>query len=108
MISNYKNVIQHPSRTGPGRPKLFEPGLKHALLQFCLARQRERIPATISDVIDYLPQKLIMAARWWVARFIERHEVDLTVQKASVPEHPRYEVAPDDVKRYFDILREDR
>jgi hypothetical protein len=67
----------------------------------------ERIQATISDVINYLAQKAITANRWWVARLIGRREAELTVQKALVLELSRHEVAPDDVKRYFDILRED-
>jgi hypothetical protein len=48
----------------------------------------ERIPATISDVIEHLSEKPITAGRWWVARFIDRHETELTVQKASVVERP--------------------
>jgi hypothetical protein len=86
---------------------LAEPGLEHKLIQFSLARQRERIPATIPDVIDYLAQKSIIADRWWVARFVECHEAELTVQKASPLEHSRHEVAPNDVERYFGILREE-
>jgi hypothetical protein len=39
-------------------------------------------------------------------RFVERHEAELTVQKASVLEYSRYEIAPDEMKRYFGILRE--
>jgi hypothetical protein len=86
---------------------LVEPGLEHELIRFCLARQCDSIPATISDIIDYLAQKSITADRWWVARFVERHEAELTTQKASVLERSRHEVAPDGVKRYFDILRDE-
>jgi hypothetical protein len=64
MISNYKKALRHPSRTGPVRPNLVELGLEHELIQFCLARERERIPATISDVIDDLAQKSITTDAW--------------------------------------------
>jgi hypothetical protein len=86
---------------------LVEPGLEHEFIQFRLAGQRERIPATISDVIDYLAHKSITVDWWWVARFVEYHEAELAVSKASVLERSRHEVAPDDVKRYFGILREE-
>jgi hypothetical protein len=87
----------------------FSPaGPQHELIQFCLARQRERIPVTISDVINYLAQKSITADWWWAARFVERHEAELAVQKASVLERSRHEVAPGDVKRHFDGLRAER
>jgi hypothetical protein len=107
MISDDKNTLQDSSRTGPGRPNLIEPGLRYELTQFWLARQRNRIPATISDVSDYFAQKSIPSDRWWVARFVERHEAELTVQKALVLEPSRHEIAPDDVNRYIDILREE-
>jgi hypothetical protein len=105
VISNHKNALQHPSRTGAGT-QLVESGLEHELIQFCMDQQRQRIPAIISDVIDYLAQKSITVDWWWVARFPERHEAELIIQKASVLERSQHEVAPDNVKRYFDILRE--
>jgi hypothetical protein len=43
MISNYKNALQHLSRTGSGSSNLVEPGLEHELIQFCLTQQRERM-----------------------------------------------------------------
>jgi hypothetical protein len=104
MTSDYKNALQHLSRTGPGRPNLVEPGLEHEFIQFCLPRQRERIPVTLSAVIDYLAQKSITADRWWVARFVECHEAEPTVQKASVLENLRHKAAANNAKRYFDIL----
>jgi hypothetical protein len=61
MISNYKNAIQYSSRTGTGGPNLVEAGLEHELIQFCMAQKRERVPATISDVIGYLAQKAILS-----------------------------------------------
>jgi hypothetical protein len=59
MIENYKPALRCPSRIGLRRPNLVEPGLEHELVQFCLAQQRERIPPTISEVIDGLSEKFI-------------------------------------------------
>jgi hypothetical protein len=107
MISNDKNTLLHPSRTGPGSPNLVELGLEYELIRFCLLGHREKILATISDVTDYLSQKSITVDRWWVARFVECHAAKLTVQKALFLERLRHEIAPDDVKKYFNILREE-
>jgi hypothetical protein len=77
---------------------LVESGFGQELVQFCPVRQREGIPATISDVTDYLTQRSITIGRRWVGRFIERHENELIVQKASVLDLSRHEVATGNLK----------
>jgi hypothetical protein len=64
----------------------------------------KRVPVTISDMIDYLAQRPITVDRWWVACLIEWHEIELMAHKASVPDRPRHEVAPGNLKQYFDVL----
>jgi hypothetical protein len=41
-----------------------------------------------------------------VGRFIHRHATEVIVQQISIRECARYELAPADVKRYFDVVRD--
>jgi hypothetical protein len=84
-----------------------ESGFEQERVQFCLVGQGERIPAIISDVTDNLAQMSITVDREWLVRFIERHETELMAQKAAILGRSPHEVAPDNVKQYFNILREE-
>jgi hypothetical protein len=84
------------------RPNLGESGLEHEFVQFCLARQRERILATVSHIMNELSRKTMSAHRWWVVRFSERQEKELTMQKTLVFERSRCEIVPDHIQRHFD------
>jgi hypothetical protein len=44
--SPIKKRASYSSGTGSGRPNLIEPSLEQEFIHFCLARERERIPAT--------------------------------------------------------------
>jgi hypothetical protein len=79
MIADYKSCLVDPAYMGLRKPNLIKSGFEQELMQFCLVRQREMIPGTISDVIDYFAQRLITVDRWRVARFIEQHETELMV-----------------------------
>jgi len=106
MIENYKKSLESSARVGPGRRPLVPPDMDQELVQFCLARQRDKAPVTICDLINYLEAKSIAVDRSWVHRFLERNEKELAVQKARFIEKARYEVTPEDIKAYFEIVKE--
>jgi transposase len=106
MIENYKKALESSARVGPGRRPLVPPDMDQELVQFFLARQRDKAPVTICDLINYLEAKSIAVDRSWVHRFLERNEKELAVQKARFIEKARYEVTPEDIKAYFEIVKE--
>jgi hypothetical protein len=57
----------------PGCPGLVDQTLEDDDVQFCLRRQQERQPITLSDVIGYLGVKSIVVDRFWVYWFVSRH-----------------------------------
>jgi hypothetical protein len=70
-------------------------GLNHGFVQSCLNQQRESHPAPNCDMMNDLAQQSMTADRRWVARFVEQHQTELTLQKRSVLERSRCEIGSD-------------
>jgi hypothetical protein len=79
VIADHKSSLFHSTPVGPRRPNLVKSGSEQELAQFCLVRQRERVPVTISDVTDHLAQRSITVDRSWVAHSVERYNTELMV-----------------------------
>jgi hypothetical protein len=59
MIANDKSSLLRPKYMGLTKPNLVDSGFEQDRVQFCLVRKQERIPATISDVIDCFARRPI-------------------------------------------------
>jgi hypothetical protein len=73
-------------------------------VQFYLTHQHDRLPAMMSDFIDFLSAEGVTVDRFWVQNFVQRRKQRLCLQMAKVLEEAWHDVSPDDIKQYFETL----
>jgi hypothetical protein len=62
MIAKYLHQLAAPYTLHPGRPRFVNESLEVSMVRFCLTRQHDRAPATMSVIIDFLsaPESLLI------------------------------------------------
>jgi hypothetical protein len=65
MIREYLHQFFTPYALHPVLPRLVPEDLEADVGRFCLSRQQDRAPATISDVIELLSFKEINIDKFW-------------------------------------------
>jgi hypothetical protein len=73
MIARHLHQVSADHPISRGRPRLVESEEEKNLVQFCLARQADRQPASVQDIIDYMAASGAQVDRFWVNRFVVRH-----------------------------------
>ena len=106
MISRYLVHAQSENPAPKGRPRSAQSETEAILVELCLKRQAERNPLTVEDVIEFMGAKGRQVDRFWVNRFVERHNQKLALQQAILMEKARHDVSADDLKLYFTHLSE--
>jgi hypothetical protein len=53
------------------------------------------------DTINYLAEKSISVSRFWVYRFVHRHNEKRAVRRTKYPEKERHKVSAEDFEAYF-------
>jgi hypothetical protein len=104
MIVEYRPQFSAAQALHSGPPRLVNESLKESVVRFCLTRQHDRAPATVSGVIDFLSAQGVTVDRFWVRNFVQREKQQLCHQTARVLEKDRGNVSPDDIKQYFETL----
>jgi hypothetical protein len=104
MICEYLHQLSSSQALHSARPRLVSEDLEAELVRFCLTRQHDKAPVTVSDMINHLAVHDVNVDRLWVRNFVMRHKERLCFQKARVLEKDRHDVSPDEVRSYFDTV----
>jgi hypothetical protein len=104
MMARYIDANNNDLLRQRGRPLLVDTTPDQLLLLYCLEQQRNQMPVTVTAAIDFMDSLDQCVDRFWVQRFVQRHEEHLKILPARVLDQQRQFLNVNDVVAYFNAI----